>query len=177
MTCIVGVIHNRRVYMGGDSAGVSGYSVTSRKDPKVFRRGELVIGYTSSFRMGQVLRFSPSVPDKPEGADLYEWLCTKFVDGCRKAMKEAGYTETENGRESGGTFLVGVRGRLFTVQSDFQVGETRDGFSACGCGTDLALGAMAVTRGKKPEDRIRAALAVAERFSAGVRSPFLVVKE
>ena len=37
MTCIVGLLDaNGDIYMGGDSAGVGGLSLTIRKDPKVF---------------------------------------------------------------------------------------------------------------------------------------------
>ena len=52
MTCIVGLIDGRRVWMGGDSAGVSGLDITVRADAKVFRNGDFLIGFTSSFRMG-----------------------------------------------------------------------------------------------------------------------------
>jgi hypothetical protein len=55
MTCIVGIVENGKVYMGGDAAGVNGYSVRVRKDPKLFKVGEFLFGYTSSFRMGQLL--------------------------------------------------------------------------------------------------------------------------
>ena len=57
MTCIVGLIDGRRVWMGGDSAGVSGLDITVRADAKVFRNGDFLIGFTSSFRMGQLLAF------------------------------------------------------------------------------------------------------------------------
>ena len=40
MTCIVGLVHGGKVYMGGDSAGVGGYCLTVRADEKVFRNGE-----------------------------------------------------------------------------------------------------------------------------------------
>lgn len=52
MTCIVGIVDNGKVYMGADSLGVGGLSKRVRKDPKLFRVGEFVFGYTSSFRMG-----------------------------------------------------------------------------------------------------------------------------
>lgn len=176
MTCIVALAHKGKVYMGGDSAGVSGMSLHLRKDPKVFVRGPLVMGYTSSFRMGQVLRFSREIPEAPHADDLYRWMCTTFIDGCRKAMKDGGYLTVNNSLESGGTFLVGVRGRIFHVDSDFQVGEWSTPFCSVGCGDDLAVSAMAVSKGT-PEHRIKTSLQVAEQFSAGVRAPFVIVKE
>lgn len=52
MTCIIGFIKNKKVYIGGDSAGVGGSHVTIRRDSKVFKNGNFIMGYTSSFRMG-----------------------------------------------------------------------------------------------------------------------------
>ena len=66
MTCIVGLIDGNRVWMGGDSAGVSGLDITVRSDPKVFRNGDFLIGFTSSFRMGQLLAFRLRPPPRPE---------------------------------------------------------------------------------------------------------------
>jgi len=65
MTCIVGIQHDGRVYIGGDSAGVAGYSITSRADAKVFTVGPYVMGFTSSFRMGQLLRYGLKAPKPP----------------------------------------------------------------------------------------------------------------
>jgi len=60
MTCIVGLIdkESKKIYMGGDSAGVANYSLSVRKDPKVFKRYGFIFGFTSSFRMGQLLMCS-----------------------------------------------------------------------------------------------------------------------
>lgn len=58
MTCIVEIVEKDRVYIGGDSAGVSDLDITMRKDVKVFRVGDFVFGCTSSFRMMQIIRFS-----------------------------------------------------------------------------------------------------------------------
>jgi hypothetical protein len=35
MTCIVGLVTPKGIYLGGDSAGVGGYSLTVRADEKV----------------------------------------------------------------------------------------------------------------------------------------------
>jgi hypothetical protein len=51
MTCIVGLVDGGRVWLGGDSAGVSGWDLTVRADRKVFRNGPYVMGFTTSFRM------------------------------------------------------------------------------------------------------------------------------
>jgi len=88
MTCIVGFIDkNNDVYIGGDSAGVSGLEIHERKDVKVFHTGNFLIGYTSSYRMGQLLRFKLKVEDQKPSQSDYEYMCTNFIDAVRKCLK------------------------------------------------------------------------------------------
>ncbi len=180
MTCIVGLAVNGRVWIGGDSAGVADTDLMVRADEKVFKVGpqarEFVLGFTSSFRMGQLLRFGldgVTPPDNPEF--LYRWMVKDFVGSGRKLLADGGYRKKEHEVERGGTFLVGIRGRLFRVETDFQVAENQCDYDAVGCGGNVALGAMCVSHGySDPQERIRLALSAAEMFSAGVRRPFVI---
>ncbi|MDB5358883.1 MAG: hypothetical protein JWO51_180 [Rhodospirillales bacterium] len=172
MTCIVGIVHKGSVVIGGDSAGVGGYDMQIRADRKVFRNGSLIMGFTSSFRMGQLLAVKLTPPRHHPDDDLWRYMVGPFVDEVRTVLSAGGYSKKENNVEEGGCFLVGFRGRLFQIESDFQVGERTDGFSAVGCGEAYALGSLAETDGRAPDVRVRRALAAAERFSAGVRGPF-----
>lgn len=172
MTAIVGLVDNGTVYMGGDSAGVAHYSMTVRKDEKVFINGSYLFGFTTSFRMGQLLQYSFEPPAPTD--DLDKFMRTTFVDAIRDCLKTGGYASKNNEAESGGEFLVGVSGRLFSVSSDYQVGEASIGFDAVGIGESPALGALFALRQSEmsPKQRVRVALEAAERFNAGVRAPF-----
>lgn len=176
MTAVVGLVHGGSVYIGGDSAGVAGMSLTVRADTKVFRKKRYLFGFTTSFRMGQLIRYSLKLPKPPR--DLDRFMATTFVDALRDCLKAGGWAAKENDREEGGTFLVGVDGHLFTVYSDYQVAKAADGFAAVGCGDEIALGALFATArtGLRPRRRVMGALAAAERFSAGVRGPFVCLK-
>lgn len=178
MTCIVGLVTPTSVIIGGDSAGVSGYDLTIRKDPKVFQRGPFLIGYTTSFRMGQVLRFKLQTPPHFTEWDDFEYMATAFVDEVRRVFKEEGFASRENEREEGGIFLVGYRGRLYKIQSDYQVSESVDNFNACGCGEAYARGAMYGMRGlvTYPHNFVNLALLAAAEYSAGVRAPFTILE-
>lgn len=79
MTCIVGLVHGDTVYMGADSAGVSGLDLRLRKDSKVFLRGEFVMGFTTSFRMGQLLQHKFVPPQILDGVDPYDYM-PAFID-------------------------------------------------------------------------------------------------
>lgn len=180
MTCIVGLlagpglVAGKGVVIGGDSAGVAGYLTVVRADPKVFRTGPFLIGYTSSFRMGQLLRFRLSVPARHPDVDVFQFMVTTFVDAVRDCLKAGGCAEVNNAVESGGTFLVGYAGRLFEIDGDYQVGEPADGYAAVGGGAELALGALHATADRPADERVQAALAAAAYFSTGVRPPFVI---
>jgi ATP-dependent protease HslVU (ClpYQ) peptidase subunit len=173
VTAIVGLVDQGRVYIGGDSAGVAGHSLTVRADAKVFRNGAYLFGFTTSFRMGQLIRYSLE-PPTPNG-DVERFMSTVFIDAVRACLKDGGWARKDSEREEGGTFLAGVSGRLFSVYEDYQVAEAADGYAAVGCGSDISLGALyATARTRMPaRKRVEVALAAAERFSAGVRGPFI----
>lgn len=177
MTCIVGIRTASGVLMGGDSGGLSGWVRTHRADPKVFTTGDYVIGFTTSFRMGQVIRYADlPKPMERDGEDLERFVATDFIDGIRQALKDAGWAKKENDREDAGTFLVAVRGRLFKVADDYQVGWSLDGYDACGCGWEIAYGALHATQGLRPKVRLTRALEAAAHHSGGVHPPFTIVK-
>lgn len=177
MTVIVGVETRDGVVIGGDSAGVSGYLLTSRADPKVFINGPYLIGYTTSFRMGQLLHYAdlPKPLDR-SGEDLDRFIATEFVDSVRELLKTGGWAQKESDREAGGTFLVGVSGRLYRVDSDYQVGWSLDGYAACGCGEEIALGVLHALRRAKPGARVQRALEAAAHHSTGVAAPFVILR-
>ena len=175
MTCIVGLEHEGAVYIGTDSAGCRGREVRVVRLAKVFKRRDFLIGYTTSFRMGQLLQHRLTVqPQNGESDD--EYLVCQFIEGVRTCLKEGGFAKIENNVEEGGFFLVGFNGCLYSVDNDYQINSVQDGFDACGCGRAYALGALAVTNDLPPKKRSKKALSVAARFSGGVMPPFKVLK-
>ena len=67
MTCIVGFTENDITWIGGDSFGSNGYSGQVYKNKKVFKMKDnknIIAGYTTSFRMGQILQYSTNLFDE-----------------------------------------------------------------------------------------------------------------
>jgi hypothetical protein len=187
MTCIAAIAQGGHVHMGGDTVGVdTGHGRTSRRDDKVFRLSvpgklgalPMVVGFTTSFRMGQLLRYRLQVPALPAGVDVHRYLATDFVDAVRETFTRGGWRgEGEDKADQGGVFLVGVAGRLFEIEADYQVGEPVDGYAAIGCAQNIALGSLWMTRGTKhaPAMRLHWALSAAAHHSSGVAPPFTYV--
>lgn len=174
MTCVVGLVDKGTVYIGVDSAAVQGWTRRRSLVTKVFQRGPFLIGYTTSFRMGQLLQHHLDVPPQEPGTDDVAYLVTHFIEKARALFKEKGFTKVEANTEKGGQFLVGYQGRLYSVESDFQVGESEEGYDAIGSGADFALGAMAALPRAKPRERITKALEIAAHFNMGVCGPFSI---
>lgn len=191
MTCIVGLVERdpklgRRVWMGADSvAGDSNYYTVRLVTPKVFVKGDYIIGYTSSFRMGQILQYQTSLPklDAPLVLDpprdrLHAFMIQKFVPAVAKAFETDGWLQKEKDRKSGGQFLVGVGGELFEIEDDFAVLKHVDfDFSVVGSGMYFAQGAVYALRdSNNPRRRITTALDAAKNFNAYVRPPYTILK-
>jgi ATP-dependent protease HslVU (ClpYQ) peptidase subunit len=167
----------KKVTIGGDSASVADISITVRKDVKVFRNKDFIIGCTSSFRMAQLLRFSFKPPDI-KSKDIYEYMCTNFINEVRNCFENGGYLQKyTDGDEKGGTFLVAYKNRLFKIYDDFQVAESVDIFDAVGCGADFALGSLFTVSSEKlaAKEKVIHALESASYFSGGVRPPFILI--
>jgi ATP-dependent protease HslVU (ClpYQ) peptidase subunit len=176
LTVIAGLVHRRQIWMGSDSAGCSGNDLSVRKDPKIFVKDGFIFGFTSSFRMGQLLHYKLEIPKQMANQTVEHYMATTFVDAVRQCLKDGGYARTENGVETGGWFLVGHEGRLFCVMSDYQVAENVVCFNAIGSGEDFAKGSLDTTQDldMHPRERILRALKAAEAWSTGVRSPFCI---
>jgi hypothetical protein len=178
MTCIVGLEHNGVVYIGGDAAGVDdSFSISSRAEPKVFRVKDIIIGYTTSFRMGQILQYSFKPPPKPKKKSDLDYLVNNVMDEIRSMFERKGFMSKTKDQDVGGFFLLGYNKKLYLVEEDFQVGRCLDGYDSCGCGSRYALGSMYSTKNEfDPRKRILTALEAASHHNAGVRPPFTIVE-
>lgn len=179
MTCIVALIKDGDVYIGGDSAGTdSSFGQSIRADAKVFENGPFIMGFTSSFRMGQLLRFSLSVPEQTSKQEDYEFMCTTFIDAVRATLEEGGFLKVVNGVERGGVFVVGYNGAIYVIEGDLQVGIPTQPFTAVGSGAEVALGALEILTkmdNLSPKEMVTKALEASVAHNASVRPPFVIL--
>ena len=176
MTCIVGLEHNGKVYLGGDAAAVSPNEIQAISESKVFITGKFIIGYTDSFRMGQLLEYNLNVPKQEKEEDL-KYLITKFVPAVRECLRDGGFAKNENGVEEGGNFLLGYKGKIYYFGTDFQITRKIDGFDTLGAGESFAMGALTAIDKKDPEKALLKALEVASKCSPFVIPPFTVISK
>ena len=105
-----------------------------------------------------------------------KYMVNKFVEAIRAEFKDKGYSRIENNTEEGGTFIVGIKGHIYSIWNNFQIQRFDDGIDAVGCGSHYAYGAMRALKDLKPEKRIKKSLEIAAYYSAGVSGPFTILK-
>ena len=108
-TCIVAYNDrkNKILYIGGDSAGVGDLSVRIRKDPKIFEKSGMLFGYTSSFRMGQLLQYKLVIP----GGKIENAILADFYD-LNRDSREEWPVSTEVGAWGGAKFVRMIQRHL-----------------------------------------------------------------
>jgi len=179
MTCIVGLMHDGIVYMGADSMASNGYTRAIRKDKKVFKlkstKGALA-GFTTSFRMGQLLMYADNLIDDTVFVD-HEYLVTHFIPSIQKLFEEGGFSKNTSGELSAGDFLLAYNNKLYTIFSDYQVAEDIENYASCGSGEPFALGSLYSTEGSvlSPEERIHKALQAASAHCPTVSAPYYIM--
>ena len=183
MTCIIAYKQDGKVYMAGDSAGVAGHDIRTRKDPKVFVNQGMAYGFTTSFRMGQILmNFNrpKHAIDSTEPISDYQYLTGLFMDAIIKEFRDKGYAKEKDSQISGGNFLIGYHGEIYEICDDFQVGIVDSDFACVGCGENYAYGAMEALEKQThlindPQRLLEEALDIVNLYSAGVCPPFNIV--
>jgi ATP-dependent protease HslVU (ClpYQ) peptidase subunit len=179
MTCIAGAVINGELCIGGDAVSIQGDSnVRISAEGKVFRLGEFLIGSSGTMHMRQVMTYLYEPPAIK--GDLTAYMVRHFIPGLRGMMKEHGCEEqTSNGTtEMEGQYLIGVRGRLFSIDGGYGLFQPRLPYAAIGCAAQEALAAMftAYSLLKDPlaEDIVNRGLLAAAEFDTSVRPPFTV---
>lgn len=136
MTCIVGLVRNGNVWIGGDRMGSDGQTKIKVTRPKVFHNGEFVIGYTQSFRLGQLLEFVWRPPHHDADLTDVEYLCGGFADSVSDLIHKHKICI-----DGGPVFMFAYRGNLYTIEGNMCVLRHEE-YHAIGSGYSEAHGAL-----------------------------------
>lgn len=185
MSCVVGLAHHGRVWLGGDSAANYGPQRVQYRTPKVFRRGQFLLGVVGSFRLRDILHHDMNLPRRRPRQSVENFIVSAFVEELRLTCELLKFDLPSEGIEpseapGSGAALVAYGGRLFVLDWDYHVGEVHDPWMALGSGAEFALGSLYTSRNEhdpywSPELRIRAALEAAAKYTGEVQAPFRLV--
>ena len=175
MTCIAGLIGKDKIYIGGDSAVGNGNGQFKSRNPKVYKRGEFIFGLAGYVGVLHALTHVMNMPPCYEKQDPMEYMINVFIPSFRNAVRELGMLEIEDGIErSRSELLIGFRGHLFCVGTDFSIIESVDNHMAIGTGSHYALGSLYTSEGSEsnPLHRVTMALESASEYCDNVCGPF-----
>lgn len=183
MTCIIATVFEGKVHMVGDCMGSNGFiKNVNTKTSKVFSVGDFIIGYTTSFRMGQILQYSWNPPtrlvnDTDDDIYLYKYV----VDSIKKCFEDNGFGNKSKQEFEGGNFLIGWKGRLFEMQENMSLMEVED-FASVGAGCYHAIASMKTMRHfnhfeNQPLQFLEVAMGIAADSVEGVSAEYTYVYE
>lgn len=184
MTCIVGFIdrENDCVWMGADSLGSNGYTKSIHNQPKLFRYSvfkNVLMGSTTTFRHIDLLKYSETLfpeIDWYKKTDIdHKYMVTKFIPNLINLF-DTGIKHTDV-KDHGASFIIGIKNKLYEIQTDYSVVVPEIGFCSVGSGEDVAMGSLFTTQSMDipAVDRIKLALEAAESRCCGVQRPFLIM--
>jgi ATP-dependent protease HslVU (ClpYQ) peptidase subunit len=184
MTCIVGLVRDGKVYMGGDAAISSSDSWLQPQSmrPKIWNTRYMIIGVGGKQRIAQLIQQFPAPAyTRPASMDGFDYLLYEYIPHLIEYLDAARVIKTND--EDGmvcmdATVLIGLRGRLFKIDSGFAITEYPD-YAAIGANAEVALGAL-YSSGRQdklhPPGRIGEALDAVLHHCASVREPFTILE-
>lgn len=143
MTCILAYIDkNKTAHMVGDSAAtdVSQHTRLDLNSKKIFKHGNMLMGYTTSLRMGQLIENCLEIPERTEGLTDYQYLIKQLIPVLYKLYTDEGYMLSNE--KKGGTFIIAWNGMLYVIDDNFAVLQVTNCFVSVGSGASYATAAF-----------------------------------
>ena len=179
MTCVAGLVHNGTVYMGGDSISVDGSSTfdTANQD-KVFSNGPFMYAIAGSWRIRDIMQYSFVAPDHDPRLTDDHYMKTEYSQALMSCFEKNKFVrfKDEVATIKGAGLIIGYRGALYQLNSDFAILRAHDWGCADGSGYQAAFAVLWATRNliEDPEERLLISLEAAANTIATVRAPFYV---
>lgn len=174
MTCIVGLVHKGKAYLGADSQCLNGWHKVKNPNPKIFRKGELIIGSSGSQRVSDIVEHNLDL-ERDNGKEPIKYIAGGFVPALRACLSEHGALIKKDTEEMDGVLLIGYKGKLFIIGEDFTISEVGP-YEAIGSGGKYVYGYLyAAGTLTDPIAAINGALECAEHFCAAVCKPYVVM--
>lgn len=177
MTCIVAIKKQGKVYMGGDSASSLNGAISIRSNHKIFKNHNMIFGTCGSARQRQLLKYSLKLPPQNSKVDDMQYMCTTFISSIQKCFEKGGFEMVHSKKRYGANFIVGYKGEIYSVQTDYHIGIPSKSYHAIGSGSSWALGALFTLEQNKignTIEKIKCSLAAAAEFSSTVAGPFII---
>lgn len=143
MTTLAGIEGDGWCVLGSESkiTGDGGFMFTP--SAKTFENGPVIIGACGGVRGLNILEHGWSAP-RYVGKSVEHYLTRTFIPSMRKAMIDAGADMKDDGEvaEFDNALLVAIKGRIFSIGSDYSWIQSSRGVYSYGSGGAFVRGAM-----------------------------------
>lgn len=147
MSVVVGIETHNGVWLGADSS-FSTDTESTRLAGKIFKLDNgLAFGFVGNINSMQAIKYSldidvPKFKVSTTDEEILEWLVTQLIPTLKQLCETYQVWEWTKKSERGLSCLVVVGGRLFTIQEDWAVWRSLEGYAAIGSGSSVSLGSL-----------------------------------
>lgn len=148
------------------------------RDSKVAKRGEMLLGCAGEVRLLNLVQHVLEIPQRKTRMTDMRYLTGPFADALARCVRlRAPHIDATGSDKDGMEFalLLGYRGALYSMDSNYDIVRSVDDFDAIGTGAQVARGALYMAGTLAPRTALLRALTAAERYKSNVRRPFRVV--
>lgn len=178
MTCVVAYKENGKIYMGADTIGSDeNMRVSHRMNKKVWKKFDMIFGISGSYRIGQLVQYSLEIPEHDDSKNDMAYFLEDFIPSFIKCLKENEITLDE-GELKEFNMLIGYKGNIYRLESDFNIGINKECYDVIGSGEDIATGALfilAKDKKLKPKQKIKLALDASSRYVSSVGGTYTYI--
>lgn len=174
MTCIVAITYKDTVYMAGDRGYSDGDILVPSRSPKIFDKGNYLLGFAGNAGLGQNAAYTFDAPTHRSTTNTYKYLYNFFIPALKDHLKD-NLSEKDDHQAA---FILGYQGKVFEIDTaDFQCVEYDE--LCIGSGAAYAYGSLYSTYNNPihidntytPEERVALAVESAIRYSPTCSGP------
>lgn len=185
MSCIIGYVHNNKVYMCHDSIEIcdADHSYKISSIDKCFIKKNILFGCVGSIRAMSLFKYKLKFDLQKKGMSDHEYLSTIIADSIRGLLVDYEcMVKDENCDEkvlANSQMLIGYKGKLYQMYSDFYVGEIQyPKYEAIGYSGSYAVGALYALENNHnmtPEEKLLLAMSAVRKFTVTICEPYKII--
>lgn len=163
MTCIVALKHDNLIYMAGDRAASNESIIGTLATPKIFKKGEYLIGYAGSMA-GKRLAYHFDPPQPGPYVEIDEFMHTTFLNYLHNLYEEVWIND---GEPLDLDLVIGIRDKIYDHNAtNMALNEYSREYLASGSGMEYAYGYLySGANANDPYQRVSGAVKAAIEFS------------
>ena len=167
--------------MGADKMATNDNRVILIQDPKIFYINvndspEFLVGVSGNLRVLNIIKYNNQIMNCQLTDDPYFNIINILIPYIQETLKNHNsFMEYEDEQaNSDSHFLIGHKGKIFIVSSNYCITETYENFGVIGCGEEIAIGALEVLTRTEPyhTNIIDVTLKIVSKHIFGVSNTF-----